>query len=190
MASRLRPGEPGARAGRESSFAGPDRPHGWRGGGRNRVRRSRMESRLLAKGRFRNLHPPTPASLRDGTLGAWENSPALARRWNSSIASWVRYCRPAMLTVFSQPFLRHRRVVHVVTPTCSSHRERLTTAAPGIGCVSLFDSIFTRRNLPRARRALVYHKHGLPAAMSRFQHGSMDTGSPTLAETLHDSGNG
>jgi hypothetical protein len=37
---------------------------------------------------------------------------------------------------------------------------------------------------------LVYHKHGLPAAMSRFQHGSMDTGSPTLAETLHDSGNG
>jgi len=33
MASRLRPGEPGARAGRESSFAGPDRPHGVRGWG-------------------------------------------------------------------------------------------------------------------------------------------------------------
>ena len=70
------------------------------------------------------------APLRHGTLLTWENSPALARRWNSSIASWVRYCRPATLTVLSQPFFRQRQAVHCVTPTCSSHLERLTTAAP------------------------------------------------------------
>src|ERR1039457_906270 len=67
-------------------------------------------------------------SFREGTLCSWANSPATARRWNSSIASWVRYCRPAMLTVLSQPFLRQRHAVQGVTPTSASHFERLTTA--------------------------------------------------------------
>src|SRR5438128_5529205 len=107
----------------------------------------------------RKLHPLTPAPSRDGTLLTWENSPALARRWNSSIASWVRNCLPAMLTVLSQPLLRQRQAVPGVTPTCSSHRERLTTAAPGFGYGLPFDSTFTRHNLLRARRTWVYHKH-------------------------------
>jgi hypothetical protein len=34
-----------------------------------------------------------------------------------------------MLIVLSHPFLRQRHAVQVVTPTCSNHRERLTTAA-------------------------------------------------------------
>ena|ERR1017187_2437604 len=59
-----------------------------------------------------------------------------------------------MLTVLSQPLLRQRHAVQVVTPTCSSHRERLTTAAPGSGYDLPFDSIFTRHNLLRIRRAL------------------------------------
>src|SRR5438132_14148265 len=95
----------------------------------------------------RKLHPLTPAPSRDGTLLTWENSPALARRWNSSIASWVRYCRPAMLIVLSQPFLRHRQAVHGVTPTCSNHRERLITTAPCNAGVLLFDSNFTGHKL-------------------------------------------
>jgi len=144
---------------KESLFSRRPDPAGWWCGGQNRVRRSGMECRLLAKGHFRKLHAPTPASLRDGTLGAWENSPALARRWNSSIASWVRYCRPAMLMVLSQPFFRQRQAVHGVTPTCSSHRDRLTTAGPEFGYVLRFDSTFTRHNLPRARRTRVYQKH-------------------------------
>src|ERR1035438_6434461 len=70
-----------------------------------------------------------------------------------------------MLMVLSQPLFRQRQAVHVVTPTCSSHRERLTTAAPGIGYVLPFDSIFTWHNLPRFRRALVYHSHKLADEM-------------------------
>ena len=35
-----------------------------------------------------------------------------------------------MLTVLSQPFFRQRQAVHAVTPTCSSHLDRLTTAPP------------------------------------------------------------
>ena len=65
-----------------------------------------------------------------------------------------------MLMVVSQPFFRQRQAVHGVTPTCSSHRERLTTAGPGFACVLSFDSIFTRHSLPRAWRALVYQEHG------------------------------
>lgn len=64
-----------------------------------------------------------------------------------------------MLMVLSQPFFRQRQAVHGVTPTCSSHRERLTTAGPGFGYVLPFDSTFTRRNLPSAPQSLVYHKH-------------------------------
>ncbi len=67
-------------ANKESLFLGATRPGGVVVGGGNRVRRSCMESHLLAKRHFRKLHPPTPASLRDGTLLTWENSPALARR--------------------------------------------------------------------------------------------------------------
>ena len=89
----------------------------------------------------------------------WENSPALARRWKSSIASWVRYCRPAILRVLSQPFLRHRHAVHVETPTCSNHRDKLTTAALATGCDLPFDSILTRAIVPLTGRTLVYHKH-------------------------------
>jgi hypothetical protein len=43
------------------------------------------------------------------------------------MASWVRYCRPAMLTVLSQPFFRQRHAVIGVTPTRSNHFERLIT---------------------------------------------------------------
>lgn len=141
-------------------FLRADRLHRVVEGGGKCVRRSVLESRLLTEGHFWKLHATTPASLRDGTLGAWENSPALARRWNSSIASRVRYWRPAMLTVLSQPFFRQRQAVHGVTPTCSSHRERLTTAAPGIEKVLPVDSTFTWPNVLHARRALVYQKHG------------------------------
>ena len=66
-----------------------------------------------------------------------------------------------MLMVLSQPLLRQRHAVQGVTPTCSSHRDRLTTAAPGIGYVLPFDSIFTWHNLPRFRPVLVYHSHEL-----------------------------
>jgi hypothetical protein len=41
----------------------------------------------------------------------------------------VRYCRPAMFTVVSQPFLRQRHAVQGVTPTCSSHLHRLMKLA-------------------------------------------------------------
>ncbi len=64
-----------------------------------------------------------------------------------------------MLMVLSQPFFRHRQAVHVVTPTCSSHRDRLTTAGPGFRYVLPFDSTFTRHILPRARQTLVWHTH-------------------------------
>jgi hypothetical protein len=64
-----------------------------------------------------------------------------------------------MLTVLSQPLLRQRHAVHVVTPTYSSHRDRLTTAAPGIGYNLPFESIFTRHILPRARQTLARHTH-------------------------------
>ena len=70
-----------------------------------------------------------------------------------------------MLMVLSQPLLRQRHAVQGVTPTCSSHRDRLTTAAPGIGYVLLFDSIFTGHNLPLFRYALVYHSHELADEM-------------------------
>ena len=69
-----------------------------------------------------------------------------------------------MLMVLSQPLLRQRHAVHVVTPTCSSHRARLTTAAPGIGYVLPFDSIFTSHILPCARWALACHTHGISKA--------------------------
>ena len=69
-----------------------------------------------------------------------------------------------MLMVLSQPLLRQRHAVHVVTPTCSSHRDRLTTAAQGIGYVLPFDSIFTRHILPRIRWALAFHTHGISGA--------------------------
>lgn len=65
-----------------------------------------------------------------------------------------------MLIVVSQPFFRQRQAVQDVTPTCSSHRERLTTAGLAMGCMLPFDSILTRQILPDARRTLVYHKHG------------------------------
>ena len=61
--------------------------------------------------------------------------------------------------VLSQPFLRQRQAVHVVTPTCSSHRERLTTAGLEARCVLPFDSILTRHILPGGERTQVYHKH-------------------------------
>jgi hypothetical protein len=64
-----------------------------------------------------------------------------------------------MLTVLSQPFFRQRQAVHVVTPTCSSHRERLTTAGPGLGYGLPFDSSFTGHKLPWGRRTWVYRKH-------------------------------
>ena len=79
------------RAPKESLFSRATHPRRAAGGAGNCVRRSLLEFRLFAKGHFMNLHPPTPASLRGGTLLAWENSPELARRWSSSIASWVRY---------------------------------------------------------------------------------------------------
>lgn len=70
-----------------------------------------------------------------------------------------------MLTVLSQPLLRQRQAVQVVTPTCLSHRDKLTTAAPEIGYVLPFDSTFTWHNLPCFRRALVYHRHELADEM-------------------------
>ena len=73
-----------------------------------------------------------------------------------------------MLIVVSQPFFRQRQAVHGVTPTCSSHRDRLTTAGPGIGYVLPFDSIFTRHILPRARQTLVCHTHGFALVKPRF----------------------
>ncbi len=69
-----------------------------------------------------------------------------------------------MLIVVSQPFFRQRHAVHGVTPTCSSHRERLMTAAPGIGYVLPFDSIFTRHILPGALRVVVCQTHELTEA--------------------------
>lgn len=72
-----------------------------------------------------------------------------------------------MLTVLSQPFFRQRQAVHGVTPTCSNHRARLTTAGPAFGNGLPFDSIFTHQILPDARWELVYQKHGLRAEESK-----------------------
>ena len=55
--------------------------------------------------------------------------------------------------VLSQPFLRRRQEVHVVTPTCSSHRERLTTAELAMGCVLPFNSIFTAASCQKPEQA-------------------------------------
>ncbi len=74
-----------------------------------------------------------------------------------------------MLIVLSQPFFRQRHAVHGVTPTCSSHRDKLTTAAPGVGCVLPFDSILTRHRLPCDLETVVYHKHGLSARLKNRQ---------------------
>src|SRR5207248_6378167 len=98
------------------------------------------------------------AAFECGTLWTWANSPEIARWWNSSIASWVRYCRPAMLMVFSQPFLRQRQAVHGVMPTFSIHFERLMTAAPGFECVLSFN-ISLRNDILRVavvKRCITY----------------------------------
>jgi hypothetical protein len=57
-------------------------PGGWQGGGLFRRGAARVESSHFSAHGFGSLHALGPASLRNGTLGVWENSPALARRWN------------------------------------------------------------------------------------------------------------
>lgn len=74
-----------------------------------------------------------------------------------------------MLIVVSQPFFRQRQALHGVTPTCSSHLERLTTAGPTMGFVLPFDSILTYQILPDAQRTQVYHKHGFGVVKPRLR---------------------
>jgi hypothetical protein len=81
-----------------------------------------------------------------------------------------------MLIVVSQPFFRQRQAVHVVTPTYSSQRERLTTAGPAMGCVMPFDSIFTRHILLRPRWMWVYQKHKV--TRSKFSVPDTSNGTP------------
>lgn len=59
--------------------------------------------------------------------------------------------------------------VELVTPTCSNHRERLTTAAPGKERGIPFVSTFTRHNLPCTRQTAVYHQHGLNSRICFFR---------------------
>jgi hypothetical protein len=50
--------------------------------------------------------------------------PAMCQWQGGKIASWVRYCRPAMLMVLSQPLFRQRHAVHVVTPRAGNPRRK------------------------------------------------------------------
>jgi hypothetical protein len=81
-------------------------------------------SPACASARRNETHRPS-SCRRTGTLWTCANSPAAARRVNSSIAPCVRYCRPQMLTVLSQPLLRHRHAVQAVTPTFCNQFARL-----------------------------------------------------------------
>lgn len=84
-------------------------------------------------------HAHTAARL-VGVLCSLANSPACARRKKSAMALSVKYGRPAMFTVESQPFLRQRQAVTSEIPACSQNLWRLKMGLPSIG---KFGSVFT-----------------------------------------------
>jgi hypothetical protein len=91
------------------------------------------------------LRPMTHAQLvtcLPGTFGSLANSPASARRINSASALSVRYGRPAMFTVVSQPFLRQRHPVVWEMPAWSQNLCRLRMGLPSILKFDV-DAVFT-----------------------------------------------
>ena len=86
----------------------------------------------FALGKPSLLEPPHRCreGFRLGILCSDTNSPASARRKKSITAADVRYCRPQMLTVASQPLRRQRQAVVAVMPASSQNLLRLTIARP------------------------------------------------------------
>ena len=78
-----------------------------------------------------------------GTFGSFANSPASARRMKSASPLSVKYGRPAMFTVTSQPLFRQRHAVQWDMPTWSQHICRLRMGLPSI---LMFEVVFTPRD--------------------------------------------